>query len=386
MLPSFKKVKLSKGRKVDAEPPTEGTSSAEAHSPWRSRNLESMRKALFQMPHRRGGVAGILSPKKGDSSPDKSRAKSQLGGDDDDDDDEEPEHMPFLLVAGGVAAALGILFIGVWTFSVMIGKALQVFERTETLRNRHLIRELLKACTSKECREAVSALNDSVRVRGVDPCSDFYNFSCGLWNVSQQGLTTGGNHSGTYHQWLEDSYVASVHAKMLRMLPGAENSSEAKGHNASGQVAHAYNACFAFFTNVSAGHRLAPMWKAARVDPYAWMRAVNFSQLFAYVIEAALDSNLITVLRIDYDKHGTVRIQPGNPIEQSSGESGLTIALLEEASSTLGLLYEREIRIDVARLDGVVRKIAHSQPPAQNQLPPPLVDKEALDLDTHGIR
>lgn len=70
----------------------------------------------------------------------------------------------------------------------------------------------------QDCRTAAYALTDSVRTRGVNPCSDFYQFCCGLWNVSQQGLEDGGNHSGTYQQWLEDRYVAHVNTRMLELL------------------------------------------------------------------------------------------------------------------------------------------------------------------------
>ncbi|KAL3246762.1 hypothetical protein MRX96_057493 [Rhipicephalus microplus] len=81
-----------------------------------------------------------------------------------------------------------------------------------------VVRVLSAPPPTLDCRTAAYALTDSVRTRGVNPCSNFYQFCCGLWNVSQQGLVDGGNHSGTYQQWLEHRYVAHVNTRMLELL------------------------------------------------------------------------------------------------------------------------------------------------------------------------
>ncbi|XP_054931998.1 uncharacterized protein [Dermacentor andersoni] len=348
-------------------------------------NLTAVSMALIKMRRRRRIVhSGASTPNKGVGSPDETKDGVQADADNDDDDDEDPEQLPFLLVAGAVVVALSILFLGIWTFNFIIAKALQALNGTEEMKLRHFLKDVMRACISKECHEATAALADSVRSQSANPCSDFYNFCCGLWNVSQQGIIHGGNHSGSYHLWLEERYVTHVHSWMLRLLTDIETGEAKKDWTAARLVARAYQSCVAFFANVTISGHLISMWKSAGMDTVTWMKVANFSQLFTLVVLSTLNNHLPSALSVDYDEHGTVDVYTGSPIEMNSINSDLISELIDEASSALELRYPWALTASVKRLDGAVRVFTQSA--RANMKSVRTVEKGALDLDAVGVR
>ncbi|KAL3214918.1 hypothetical protein MRX96_034502 [Rhipicephalus microplus] len=189
---------------------------------------------------------------------------------------------------------------------------------SELARNgRHLcLPRTLMSLFEQDCRTAAYALTDSVRTRGVNPCFDFYQFCCGLWNVSQQGLEDGGNHSGTYQQWLEDRYVAHVNTRMLELLKSKNTDDDDDRNDPSPRrVARSYQSCIAFFANTTSKGQLSSMWHAAKLNTDAWMQVSTFSALFQLMICGILESHLPSALMIHSHKDGTVDVYPGSPID-----------------------------------------------------------------------
>ncbi|XP_065281985.1 uncharacterized protein [Dermacentor albipictus] len=342
-------------------------------------NLSGATMALIKMRRRPRTVhSGTRTPHK-DKTRDGTQADTHQNNDGEDDPEEQ---LPFLLVAGAVVVALGILFMGIWTFNYVIAKALQALNGTDEMRIRHFLKDVMRTCMSKECRKAAAALTDSVPTLSANPCSDFYNFSCGLWNVSQQGIIHGGNHSGTYRQWLEERYITGVHSWMLRLLTDNETGEAKRDLTTARPVARAYQSCVTFFTNVTTSGHLISMWKAAAVDTAAWMSAANFSQLFTLVVHSTLESHLPSVLSVDCDKRGTVDVYTTSPIEMNSNNFDLISALIDEASSALDFRYAWALTANVKRLDDDVR--AQSAQAKTKSLR--TVEERALDLDEAGVR
>ncbi|KAL3246731.1 hypothetical protein MRX96_057462 [Rhipicephalus microplus] len=369
------------------EPDEQPTSPMESSGHNNDQHLTTVSRALIKMRRRRKVTRGHGSTPFKLFSPLKLKTKGQTdaGGEDVDDDEEAAEHISLLLVIGALVIALAILCLGVWSFSIMIAKALQALNGTDPLKLRHLIKDVMKSCTSQDCRTAAYALTDSVRTRGVNPCSDFYQFCCGLWNVSQQGLEDGGNHSGTYQQWLEDRYVAHVNTRMLELLKSKNTDDDDDRNDPSARrVARSYQSCIAFFANTTTKGHLSSMWHAANLNTDAWMQVSTFSALFQLMVRGILESHLPSALMIRSHKDGTVDVYPGSPIDMYGNASDLTSALLDEASTKLGLQDIWALNIHVKHLDEAVRALVHS---AQlNVTPLHSIESDALDLDEENVR
>ncbi|XP_077485092.1 uncharacterized protein LOC144095179 [Amblyomma americanum] len=220
----------------------------------------------------------------------------------------------------------------------------------------NLVHDLAEACQSRSCREALWLINASC-LPSADICHDFYGFVCGSWSV--KGALGDGL---SYALALGFNYTSKVDGALPRILAWSQSKD-----TDSYKVALVYRSCVNFFANATTN--LDNMFRAARVDPRAFLKAENFSELFSLSIRTVIENKLTSVWKVVYPHDGGVGILTGTSMLARSFIPEIRQALLEQLASSTGDKGFFKMAEPITTLDGFIQNVTelHSEETALDE-------------------
>ncbi|KAK8762499.1 hypothetical protein V5799_026238 [Amblyomma americanum] len=220
----------------------------------------------------------------------------------------------------------------------------------------NLVHDLAEACQSRSCREALWLINASC-LTSADICHDFYGFVCGSWSV--KGALGDGL---SYALALGFNYTSKVDGALPRILAWSQSKD-----TDSYKVALVYRSCVNFFANATTN--LDNMFRAARVDPRAFLKAENFSELFSLSIRTVIENKLTSVWKVVYPHDGGVGILTGTSMLARSFIPEIRQALLEQLASSTGDKGFFKMAEPITTLDAFIQNVTelHSEETALDE-------------------
>lgn len=210
----------------------------------------------------------------------------------------------------------------------------------------HLVEELANVCETRGCRQALSLINASC-LTSVDICRDFYGFVCGRWDWRAPT----GIKPLSYAKILGLNYSSLVDEALARTLSSPQ-AKDTDGYN----IALVYSSCVSFLANTTTN--LDNMFKAASVNPRAFLDVNDFSQLFSLTIQTIVKTRLTSVVKVVYfTANTTVGVLTGTSMRSSSFIPEIQEALLEQLASSLEDRSVFKMVDAIEKLDELIRNI-----------------------------
>ncbi|XP_065282069.2 uncharacterized protein [Dermacentor albipictus] len=250
--------------------------------------------------------------------------------------DEQDFRLSYSKLGASIVIALATLLA-----SALVASAMTWLLPTTTKAHNLLTPQMQSACTSDDCRAAISLLNLSVD-SNASVCDDVYSFVCGRWkSTSNAGLAQ------SYYQTQLDYYGPLVH-NALSAHKHANISIRSDVH----QLIELYFSCLGFFSNRSTN--LQQLWKAAGLNGEEWLHVTDFPKLINLIVRSAYKNRMPSMLHVELDTYGIkdAIVRTGRSLRTDAPVPGIVDRILERvpdgliASSTKAELSGEFVRVE----------------------------------------
>ncbi|XP_075526287.1 uncharacterized protein LOC142558002 [Dermacentor variabilis] len=206
------------------------------------------------------------------------------------------------------------------------------------------VENLGNACVTVECKAAVFELKSSIDT-SVDPCKDFYGFSCGQWGRANR-----------HASYLEAQRIAYVDAVNATLWDAGELGATAPD-GATLPLSVVYRSCIKFFDRAAAD--IGEIWSASGIDAHVWTAVATFDSLFTLAVGNVLQYAMESVVDVRWRDDDNVSSLMGAYIAAGTAiarhlEPHSRKFLVVRAIQALGDIVTRDRVPDIERIDDIV--------------------------------
>ncbi|XP_072140685.1 uncharacterized protein [Dermacentor andersoni] len=206
------------------------------------------------------------------------------------------------------------------------------------------VENLGNACLTVECEQAVLELKSSIDTF-VDPCKDFYGFSCGQWGRA--------NGHVSYMEAQHIAYVDAVNAALW----DTGGLGAAAPDSSTLPLSVVYRSCIKFFDRAAAD--IVEIWSASGIDAHVWTAVASFDSLFTLAVGNVLQYAMESVVDVRWRDDDNVSSLAGAYIAAGTAiarhlEPHSRKLLVVRAILTLGDIVTRDRVPHIEHIDEIV--------------------------------